>query len=250
MKYVVYDRVSSDRQEVETQRKNCLGFIKKQEPNGFRYEIYEDEITSKKNIQKRPGIQAALAALQPGDILVGWKLDRLARKAPEIYFLKDYIEKKKAGLLMVTQDISDTMVLAIYAGLAQKETEILSERIRAKFVQKKERGEVIGSIPPYGYKIDKINLIPIKNRDGDGYTMKPGKLIEDEAEQVVLKIMIEMADLGHSFYKIARHLNESGYTNRLGKKFLHISVYRILGRIGRNRRADQSALATRMQKFH
>ncbi len=39
--------------------------------------IYTDTVSGKK--EERPGLQACLKALQPGNTLVVWKLDRLGR---------------------------------------------------------------------------------------------------------------------------------------------------------------------------
>ncbi|OKO98690.1 resolvase [Xenorhabdus eapokensis] len=39
--------------------------------------IYQDEISGKSD--KRPGLDACLKALRPGDVLMVWKLDRLGR---------------------------------------------------------------------------------------------------------------------------------------------------------------------------
>ena len=49
-------------------------------------QIFHDEGLSGAQVQ-RPGLDAALAALTPGDVLVVWRLDRLGRSMPHLVSL-------------------------------------------------------------------------------------------------------------------------------------------------------------------
>ena len=43
--------------------------------------VFQDQVSGA--TVKRPGLDAALAALQPGDVLTVWRLDRLGRSMPQ-----------------------------------------------------------------------------------------------------------------------------------------------------------------------
>lgn len=74
---VGYARVSTDRQDVESQRAALLAL-------GVTTErIYSDEGFTGKNTS-RPALQLAMAAVRDGDELVVTKLDRLARSVPDL----------------------------------------------------------------------------------------------------------------------------------------------------------------------
>ena len=44
--------------------------------------VFQDHVSGA--TEKRPGLDAALAALQPGDVLTVWRLDRLGRSMPHL----------------------------------------------------------------------------------------------------------------------------------------------------------------------
>ncbi|WP_425274610.1 recombinase family protein [Xenorhabdus eapokensis] len=68
-----YTRVSkSDGSQVQDLQLDALLAVGVNKEN-----IYQDEISGKSD--KRPGLDACLKALRPGDVLMVWKLDRLGR---------------------------------------------------------------------------------------------------------------------------------------------------------------------------
>ncbi len=73
---------------------------------------------------------------------------------------------------------------------------------------KKRQGQRISLHIPYGYRLD-----------DDGQT-----LLEDDAEQMVVRAARRYADAGLSLRAIARRLDADGYRNRAGKPFAAKSV--------------------------
>ena len=57
--------------------------------------IYHDYASSRKD--NRPGLQSCIKALQPGNILVVWKLDRLGRDIKDLISMVDMLGKKEVG---------------------------------------------------------------------------------------------------------------------------------------------------------
>ncbi len=57
--------------------------------------IYHDYVSSKKD--SRPGLEACFKALQPGNTLIVWKLDRLGRSLKELVTMIDELRQRKIG---------------------------------------------------------------------------------------------------------------------------------------------------------
>ena len=90
---------------------------------------------------RRPGFQAALARCrQLGALLVGARLDRITRRAHTLsQLLEDGISIRAADM-----PGADDLMMRIYAVMAQKERELISERTRAALAAAKARGAVLG----------------------------------------------------------------------------------------------------------
>ncbi len=238
MKYVIYLRVSTKEQDLRTQKQICTKFLEGLPKSDVEPLIFYDSISSRKPLHKRKGLNEALNALQKGDVLVGQKVDRLARNEAEAHKIKDFLVKNHIGILMIDQPgVDDPMMFAIQAAFAAHEVALIRKRIKDKLAAKKERNERTGKVP-YGFTLDKENLIPIRGADKKT-VLKPGLLLQESHEQMVLAQMCELFDLGASYRRIAEILTDRGYKSREGKKFQHMSIYRILARTGRTRLRDQ-----------
>src|SRR2546430_15935271 len=75
--HIGYARVSTDDQQLHLQLDALT--------TAGCAQIFHDEGISGAQVQ-RPGLDAALAALTPGDVLVVWRLDRLGRSMPPLVF--------------------------------------------------------------------------------------------------------------------------------------------------------------------
>lgn len=95
------------------------------------------------------GLSQAIAAVERGDVLVVWKLDRLGRS---LSFLIELIEKMKndgAGFESVSDGIDTTtaggkLVFHIMGALAEFERSLISERSKAGMQAARRRGKHIG----------------------------------------------------------------------------------------------------------
>jgi len=90
---------------------------------------------------RRPRFQAALARCRQLDaVLVAARLDRITRRAHTLsQLLEDGVSIRAADM-----PGADDLLLRIYAAMAQKERELISERTRAALAAAKERGRVLG----------------------------------------------------------------------------------------------------------
>ncbi len=248
MKYLIYLRVSTDKQNEDAQLDHCLRFIKQMDKSDFEYEIFRDKITSKKPffskdrdgnvIIKREGAKQLLSRLNKGDIIIAIRIDRIVRSLYETNNLIDVLEKFGAEILLVDQPgIKNKIMLGLYAGMAEEEIKLLRKRVSEKLESKKNVGERYSRFLPYGFGLHETKLVPIKV--GDEIIMKRGVLVPIYEEQQVITRMSEYFDVGMSYNSIAKTLTSSGYKNREGRPFHKMSIYRILSRTGRTRSLDR-----------
>ncbi len=125
--------------------------------------IYEDFASGKKDL--RPGLQAALKALRPGDTLVVWKLDRLGRDLKHLINTVDDLAQKDIGFRVLsghgasidTTTPSGKLVFGIFAALAEFERDLIAERTRAGLAAARARGRSGGA--PYKMTPAKLRLV-------------------------------------------------------------------------------------------
>lgn len=112
--------------------------------------IYQDLASGRKD--DRPGLLACLKALQPGNTLVVWKLDRLGRDLKHLITVVDDLNKSGIGLKVLagagaqidTTTANGRLVFGIFAALAEFEAELIQERTKAGLVAARARGRLGG----------------------------------------------------------------------------------------------------------
>lgn len=140
MKACIYLRVSTTRQfssglGIEAQRETCLNYIKSQRGKLLK-EFIDSESGKNRN---RPGLLSAIAFCKTnGCTLVIAKLDRLAR---DVEFTFKVINTG-VDIHFCDMPMINTMILGVFASVAQYERELISGRTKAALTAKKERGEV------------------------------------------------------------------------------------------------------------
>ena len=108
--------------------------------------VYEDLASGRKD--DRPGLAACVKALQPGNTLVVWKLDRLGRDLKHLVGLIDTLNQRQVGLKVLagagaqidTTTANGRLVFGIFAALAEFETELIRERTKAGLRAARARG--------------------------------------------------------------------------------------------------------------
>lgn len=140
-----YARVSTSDQDESRQVEDILN------AGVRRTDLYTDHGVSGAR-EKRPGLDAALAAMEAGDTLVITTLDRLGRNAGHMITLADRLkhEGKHLKVLNLGGQSLDTstpmgsMLFLIMAGIAQMEHDIKRERIQDSNAKRKARGGDLG----------------------------------------------------------------------------------------------------------
>ncbi|MDE0207967.1 MAG: recombinase family protein [Candidatus Tectomicrobia bacterium] len=112
--------------------------------------IYEDRASGRHDY--RPGLEACLKALQPGNTFVIWKLDRLGRNLKHLVTTVDKLHDRGVGLRVLagtgaeidTTTANGRLVFGIFASLAEFERELIAERTRAGLAAARARGRMGG----------------------------------------------------------------------------------------------------------
>ena len=97
----------------------------------------------------RPELAKAIAFLRHGDVLLFWKLDRLARSTIHLGQIAESVRAKGAHLKCLTQPIDTTtptgrMMFNILACFAEFERDIIVERTNAGLAAARARGIIGG----------------------------------------------------------------------------------------------------------
>src|SRR5499433_4533278 len=101
----------------------------------------------------RPGLEACLRALAPGDLLVVWRLDRLGRSMTHLVTLIEGLLQRQVGFRSLSDGAIDTttasgeLVFHIFSALAQFERRLIQERTRAGLAAARARGKKGGRQP-------------------------------------------------------------------------------------------------------
>jgi len=101
----------------------------------------------------RPGLEACLRALEPGDTLVVWRLDRLGRSMTHLVTVIEALLDRQVGFRALCDGAIDTtsasgeLIFHIFSALAQFERRLIQERTRAGLAAARARGKKGGRQP-------------------------------------------------------------------------------------------------------
>lgn len=98
---------------------------------------------------KRKGLEECLRALEKGDVLVVWKLDRLARTLIQLIEIAENLIKREIGLKSITEAVDTTtpggrLVFHVIGSIGQFERDLIRERTKAGLAAKRARGVKVG----------------------------------------------------------------------------------------------------------
>jgi DNA invertase Pin-like site-specific DNA recombinase len=144
---VGYMRVSTKEQKFDLQQDalRAAGVLE-------RY-CYQDVASGAK--QARPGLAACLKALHPGDTLVVWKLDRVARSLLHLLEIMQDLQERQVGLRILEgvgaqmnpATSEGKLFLSMLGAFAEFERTLIRERVVAGLVAARARGHKGGRRP-------------------------------------------------------------------------------------------------------
>lgn len=144
----IYVRVSSKQQDSASQLPALEKWVAAY-ADGRPVKWYRDTFTGK--TMSRPAWSKLDAAIERGEVdqIVVWRLDRLGRTAKGLTELFDRLPKRKVGLVSIKDGLSlDTaagrLMANVLASVAQFETEIRADRVRAGQERARANGKTWG----------------------------------------------------------------------------------------------------------
>lgn len=185
LRCAVYTRKSTEHgleqefNSLEAQREACEAYVRSQAHEGWRClpERYDDGGVSGGSLV-RPALQQLLADIAGGlvDVVVVYKVDRLTRSLADFAKLVELFDGNKVSFVLVTQHFNTTssmgrLTLNVLLSFAQFEREVSGERIRDKIAASRKKGMRMGG--------------PVAL----GYTVRDKKLVVDEAEAEVVRLI-------------------------------------------------------------
>ena len=160
----------------------------------------------------RPELTAAIdLAKKVGAILLVAKLDRLSRR---VAMIANLMEDKKLDFKVAQLPSADKMQLHIYAMLAEKERDFISERTKAALREAKARGTKLGGL-----------------RDK---TMRRNEVLKAQAQERAEKlggIVVPLRNQGATLREIVDALTEAGIPTPRGAAWHPTAVSRLLARV-------------------
>lgn len=148
-------------------------------------------------INERPQGAKLLAAVEPGDIVIAAKLDRMFRSALDALTVISDFQARGVSLwlLDIGGDVSGNgiakLMLTILSAFAEFERDRIRERILAAKAQLRAEGRSLGGKRPFGYRVE-----------------EDGKLVADPEEQRAIAEMRRLRQRGRSYREIAETLQK------------------------------------------
>ena len=201
---------------LEAQQASVRAFIAAQ---GWTLVAEFSDIASGKD-DRRPGFQAALVRCrQLGAVLAAARLDRITRRA---HTLSQLLED---GFSIRAADMpgADDLMMRVYAAMAQKERELISERTRVALAAAKARGTILGGDRGYRPPLPPCAVAAAVARAAN-------------ADQAAHRLWLEverLRDEGVStMVGLARSLTERGVpTPQAGRGWTHTTMARLMARV-------------------
>jgi DNA invertase Pin-like site-specific DNA recombinase len=137
--HIAYARVSTDAQNTALQQQALKRAGCKR--------IFEEAASGAQ--RERPQLTAALNFLRPGDTLVVWRLDRLARSLKQLIETVEQLDQSGVHLKSITESIdtstpSGRLVFHVFGALAEFERALIRERTMAGLAAARADGRVGG----------------------------------------------------------------------------------------------------------
>ncbi len=217
MKYVIYYRVSTDKQGqsglgLEAQQQQVKTYLQSK-PNAEVVAEYV-EVDSGKKVNRIELNKAVADAKKNKAVLLVAKLDRVARNVKLFLDLLDQVRIEFTDLPALSNGTSDSrLVLTQLAAFAEWEAAKISERTKAALSAKKARGEPMG----------------IMGKENIKATNGKRKEQADEFAKQIAGMLIPLAAT-MSQRKLVDYLNQHGVKSPTGKEWRLNSLQNVLNR--------------------
>lgn len=214
-KFVAYCRVSTTGQGIglDAQERIINEWVCTN--NGIILDTIREKESGKSTANRSGLAQAIDLCMTEGASLIVAKLDRLSRDVADVFSIK-----KRLGDRLTICDLNaaDTMLLGVFASLAQKERELISRRTKEALAEKKAQGIKLGN-PNAAEAMRAVNRLGVAKRMNEANNAP-----ENKTAWMVIRLM------DGSLQSKADFLNENGYRTRNGKRWTAAGVSRLIAR--------------------
>jgi site-specific DNA recombinase len=205
MRAAVYVRLSRETEETtspERQRAACEQLCA---ARGWTVVAVEEDIdvSGFSRGLERPGLQKILARLDEFDVIVFFKIDRLARSTVDFAEIMKITEAQSVALASATEplDLTSSMGRAmakVIAVFAELESDTIGMRVSGAHEHLRREGRYTGGRVPYGYQV-------APNPDGAGKV-----LVVNEDEAKTVHSIVKRVLAKDSLIQIANDLSKDG----------------------------------------
>ncbi|HWI62699.1 MAG TPA: recombinase family protein [Symbiobacteriaceae bacterium] len=213
-----YVRVSTDEQaqeghSLQTQRDEILRLVHYKWPDAS-VQWYEDDGWSAKDT-RRPALERLRADVQPGEIVVALRLDRLTRSVFDLYTMLTEWDRRGIRFRSVREDYdtstaSGKFMIGLLALLAQWERERIAERVR----------EVMAGVVTRDRR--HVSKAPL------GYDLRAKSLVVNDTEAALVRRIFGQYLAGQGTRAIAIALNAEGIRTKSGAEWTDFGVSYVL----------------------
>ena len=177
---------------------------------------YIDEGASGKSIEGRPQMKQLLKDVRDKkfDVIMVYKIDRLARKLKDALEISETFENNNAKLISLRENVDTTTpagrtMFQMMCSFAELERNTIVERAKLGMTQRAKQGKYNGGIV-LGY--DAVNK----------------ELFINEEEAKIVRTIFDYAEQGMGLKAITRRINEMGYRTKKNNLFNVLGVKNIL----------------------
>ncbi|MFF1275151.1 recombinase family protein [Streptomyces marokkonensis] len=160
----------------------------------------DTNISGATKLEDRPGMRDVLAWLPRADYVLAAKLDRYARSVLEFQRLLKAAEATQTTIVTADGAVSPenaSIIVNVLAAFAEYERDLIKARITASKAHFKARGNHLGGLAPYGYRV----VGPVNNKRWE---------IDEPAAAIIRECADRLVNHGASLVGLARELNERG----------------------------------------
>lgn len=195
--------------------------------HGFKvYKEYVDRGISGKSITGRPALQQLLidAKRKEFDIVLVWKMNRLARNILDLLKIVNLLEQKNIAFRSYSESYetatpSGKLQFHMMAAIAEFERGNIAENVKMGMLARAKEGSWNGG-QVLGYDTVEVN--------SENKKRKQTKLVINENEAQTVRRIFELYTQGHGYKSIANKVNKEGHRSKKGGLFAINTIKTIL----------------------
>jgi DNA invertase Pin-like site-specific DNA recombinase len=150
MKNVAYIRVSTEKQDVQSQKVAILEFCQKEK---ILVDMFREITISSRKKEQKQDFEQLVASLEEGDLLIVSELSRIGRSLGGIITQINALLSKKIHFIAIKenirledgkQDLQSKIMIAMFGLFSEVERDLISQRTKDGLIKARESGKTLG----------------------------------------------------------------------------------------------------------